>query len=101
MARGTCLRFLSAAALFAAEAVVGMTLLAVAPQPVGAQLFDDRFPFQSRRQRGPWDWFEPAPQQPRRRRGGILGFLFGDDDDASQPAPPPPPRQQAPSPYPQ
>ena len=44
MARGTCLRFLSAAALFAAEAVVGMTLLAVAPQPAGAQLFDDRFP---------------------------------------------------------
>jgi len=67
MARGTCLRFLSAAALFAAEAVVGMTLLAVAPEPAGAQLFDDRFPFQSRRQRGPFDWFEPAPQQQQER----------------------------------
>src|SRR6516164_6862986 len=67
MARGTCLRILSAAALFAAEAVVGITLLAAAPERAGAQLFDDRFPFQSRRQRGLFDWFEPAPQQQQER----------------------------------
>jgi hypothetical protein len=67
MARGIYLRFLTVTALFAAEAVVAMTLLAIAPAPADAQLFDDRFPFQSRRQRGPFDWFEPAPQQQQER----------------------------------
>jgi uncharacterized protein len=67
MACGTCLRLLTATALFAAEAVVALTMLAAAPAPAGAQLFDDRFPFQSRRQRSPFDWFEPAPQQQQER----------------------------------
>ena len=67
MVRGTCLRFLTATALFAAETVLVMTLLAIAPAPAGAQFFEDRFPFQNRRQRGPFDWFEPAaPQQQER-----------------------------------
>jgi len=51
--------------------------------------------------------FEQAPQA-RRRRGGILGWIFGDDDEAPPPPPPappappsPPPRREAPSPYPQ
>jgi hypothetical protein len=65
MARGLFLRFLTASTLFAAEAAVGMALLAFAPAPAGAQLFEDRFPFQTRRQRSPFDWFEPAPQQER------------------------------------
>ena len=42
--------------------------------------------------------FEQAPQT--RRRGGILGWLFG-DDEAPPPPPPPPPRRDAPSPCPQ
>jgi hypothetical protein len=66
MAHNTSLRRLTATALFTAEAIVAMTMLAIAPAPVGAQFFDDRFPFQSRRQRGPFDWFEPAPQQQER-----------------------------------
>ena len=61
MARGTYLRFLTAIALFATEAFLAMSLLAIAP--AGAQFFDDRFPFQYRRQRGPFDWFEPPPQE--------------------------------------
>jgi hypothetical protein len=65
MARGLLLRLVTATTLFAVEAVVGLTLFALAPAPAGAQLFEDRFPFQSRRQRGPFDWFEPAPQQER------------------------------------
>jgi len=43
--------------------------------------------------------FEPAPPAPRRRRGGLLGWIFGDEDET--PPPPPPPRREAPSPYPQ
>ncbi len=43
--------------------------------------------------------FEPAPPATR-RRGGILGWLFG-GDDASEPPPPPPPRREAPPQYPQ
>jgi hypothetical protein len=31
---------------------------------------------------------EPEPPQPRRRRGGLLGWLFGDEEDE----PPPPER---------
>jgi uncharacterized protein len=63
MVGGTHLRLLTATALFAAEAALAMTLLALTPAPSGAQFFfDDRFPFQNRRQRGPFDWFEPAPQ---------------------------------------
>jgi len=63
MARGTYFRYLTAAVLIAAEAALAMALLALVPASAGAQLFDDRFPFQSRRQRGPFDWFEPAPQE--------------------------------------
>jgi hypothetical protein len=55
-------------ALFAAEAALAMTLLALAPAPSGAQLFEDRFPFQNRRQRGSFDWFEPAPQPQQQQR---------------------------------
>jgi hypothetical protein len=69
MIGGTNLRLLSAVALFAAEAVVAITLLTVAPTPASAQFFDDRVPFQNRRQRGPFDWFDPVPQpqhQPER-----------------------------------
>src|SRR5579859_1678404 len=64
MIRGACLRLLTATVVFAAEAMVAATVLTFAPAPAGAQLFEDRFPFQSRR-RGPFDWFEPAPQQER------------------------------------
>ena len=71
MARSTCLRILTATTLFAAEAVLGTSLLAIAPAPAGAQLFDDRFPFQSRRQRGPFEWFEPAPQQQQQERAPV------------------------------
>ena len=61
MVRG--LRFLIALALLAAEAGVAMMLLVTAPTPSGAQFFFD-FQNQNRRQRGPFDWFEPvAPQQ--------------------------------------
>jgi hypothetical protein len=64
MVRGICTRFLTAIALLVAEAVVAMTLLTLAPAPSGAQFFfDDRSPFQNRRQRGPFEWYEPAPQQ--------------------------------------
>lgn len=56
------------AVLIAAEAVTAMVLLVAAPVPAGAQFFDDRFPFQNRRQqpqqqpRGPFDWFFSQPQ---------------------------------------
>lgn len=69
MARGARLRYLIASALLAAEAVLAMSLLMLAPTPSNAQFFfDDRFPFQNRRHRGPFDWFEsPSPaQQPER-----------------------------------
>jgi uncharacterized protein len=72
MVRGICTRFLTAIALLVAEAAVAMTLLTLAPAPSGAQFFfDDRSPFQNRRQRGPFEWYEPAPQQqqqPERER---------------------------------
>jgi hypothetical protein len=70
MVGGTYLRILTATALLAAEAALAMSLLALAPAPSGAQFFfDDRFPFQNRRQRGPFDWFEPAPQpQPQQQQ---------------------------------
>src|SRR3984893_5936403 len=64
MIGGTYLRLLTATALLVAEAAAAMTLLALAPAPSGAQFFfDDRSPFQNRRQRGPFEWYEPAPQQ--------------------------------------
>src|SRR5712671_6387394 len=65
MVRGACLRFLIATALLVGEAVLAMTLLAVAPAPSGAQFFwDDRS--SNRQQRGLFDWFEQAPAQPER-----------------------------------
>src|SRR3984893_13842203 len=68
MIGGTYLRLLTATALFAGEAALVMTLLALAPAPSGAQFFfDDRSPFQNRRQRGPFDWFEPAPPPPQQQ----------------------------------
>src|ERR1700730_3769214 len=64
MIGGTYLRLLTATALFAGEAALVMTLLALAPAPSGAQFFfDDRSPFQNRRQRGPFEWYEPAPER--------------------------------------
>src|SRR6266849_4969654 len=66
MVRGACLRFLIATALLAAEAVLAMTLLVVAPAPSGAQFWDDRSS-QNRRRGGLFDWFEQAaPPQPER-----------------------------------
>src|SRR4029077_16205167 len=41
MARGTCLRFLVATAMLVAEAVLLMSLLALAPEPASTQFFDD------------------------------------------------------------
>src|SRR5437899_1003179 len=68
MVRGACLRFLSATALLAAEAVLALTLLAVAPAPSGAQFFwGDRSSSQNRRSGGLFDWFEQqTPPQPER-----------------------------------
>jgi uncharacterized protein len=63
MARGIFSWPMTAAILIAAEAAAAMTFVALTPAPAGAQLFDDRFPFQNRRQqRGPFDWFSPQPQ---------------------------------------
>jgi len=62
-----CSRFWLAAVLLVAEATLAITLSAFAPAPAGAQFFDDRFPFQNRRQRGPFDWFDPAPPQQQER----------------------------------
>jgi hypothetical protein len=68
MVRGICARFLIAAVLPVAEAVLAMTSLTLAPAPAVAQFFfDDRSPFQNRR-RGPFDWFEPAPQQQQQQQ---------------------------------
>src|SRR5215470_7320403 len=61
MVRSGCLRFLIAIALLAAEAVLATTLLVLAPTPSDAQFF---FGFPSRRQRGPFDWFEPSAPSP-------------------------------------
>jgi hypothetical protein len=66
MVRGICTRFLTIAALLSAEAVLAVTSLTLSPTPSGAQFFfGERFPSQNqnRRQRGPFDWFDPAPQQ--------------------------------------
>ncbi|HSV23769.1 MAG TPA: SGNH family hydrolase [Xanthobacteraceae bacterium] len=41
--------------------MLAITMLVLAPAPSNAQFFE--FPFQNRRQRGPFDWFDPAPQQ--------------------------------------
>jgi hypothetical protein len=56
MARRACLLSVVAIALFAA-----ISLLTAMPVPAGAQFFDNGFPFQSRPQREPFGWFEPAP----------------------------------------
>src|ERR1700678_1378991 len=67
MARGTISRILAAAVLLTADAVAATTILTMAAAPSSAQLFDDRFPFQNRRQqRGPFDWFGPQPQYEER-----------------------------------
>jgi uncharacterized protein len=47
------------AVLLATETIAAIA--AIAPVPVGAQFFEDRFPFQSRRQRGSFSGFEAAP----------------------------------------
>src|SRR5258708_32945638 len=67
MVRGACLRLLIATTALAAEAVLAVTLLVVAPAPSGAQFWDDRSS-QNRRQRGLFDWFEQqaVPPQPER-----------------------------------
>src|SRR5215831_8365759 len=65
MVRSGCLRLLIATALLAAEAVLATTILVLAPAPSSAQFF---FGFQNRRQRGPFDWFEPATPSPPRRQ---------------------------------
>jgi hypothetical protein len=86
MLRGTYFWLLAASVLFAAEAVLAITLLALAPASSNAQFFfGDRFPAQNRpQQRGLFNWFEPAPQvqtqQPER------------------PPPPPPDYSRAPAP---
>src|ERR1700704_1472654 len=61
MARRARLRLAMAMGLFATEALSAALLLAITQVPASAQFFDDGFPFQYRRQRGPWDWSEPAP----------------------------------------
>jgi uncharacterized protein len=57
-------RMAAALALFA-ELAIAVTGLAVIASPAAAQFFDDRFPFQNRRQpqqRGMFDWFgSPSP----------------------------------------
>ena len=67
MVRGACLRLLIATAVLAAETVLAVTLLVVAPAPSGAQFWDDRSS-QNRRQRGLFDWFEQQPVQPQPER---------------------------------
>ena len=61
MARRACLHSVVAIALFAAEALAAISLLTAMPVPAGAQFFNNGFPFQSRPQREPFGWFEPAP----------------------------------------
>jgi hypothetical protein len=71
MPRSTCWRFASTIILVAVEAMSVVTLLSVAQAPAIAQFFDDRFPFQNRRQRNPYDWFEQGPLEratPRHER---------------------------------
>src|SRR5205807_2249754 len=65
MSRGIILSsLLTVAVLSAAEATALLAMVALAPAPASAQLFDERFPFQNRRvqPRGPFDWFYPQPQ---------------------------------------
>jgi len=84
MARGTFSRILTAAVLVTADAVMATTFLAMAAAPASAQLFDDRFPFQNRRQpRGPFDWFNPQPMP---------------QQEEQKPAPPPVDYSRAPAP---
>ena len=69
MVRGACIRLLIATAILAAEAVLAVNMVVVAPSPSGAQFFwGDRSSSQNRRQPGLFDWFEqPAvPPQPER-----------------------------------
>src|SRR5580704_2531206 len=68
MVRGIFVSRLMVALLGALEAASVVMTLALFPAPAGAQLFDDRFPFQNRRvqPRGPFDWFYPQPQYEER-----------------------------------
>jgi len=69
MVRGACLRLLIATAVLAAEAVLAVTMVVVAPSLSGAQFFwGDRSSPQNRRQPGLFDWFEQqgVPPQPER-----------------------------------
>src|SRR5215470_1726664 len=69
MVRGACLRLLIATAALAAEAVLAVTMVVVAPAPSDAQFFcGDRSSPQNRRQPGLFDWFEQqgVPPQPER-----------------------------------
>src|SRR5215470_673008 len=69
MVCGACLRLLIATAVLAAEAVLAVTMVVVAPSPSGAQFFwGDRSSPQNRRQPGLFDWFEQqgVPPQPER-----------------------------------
>ncbi len=79
MARAIRSRSWTVVGMLAVEAALAVTLFAITPQPAGAQFFEDRFPFQYRRQqRAPFssNWFEPeqferaAPQEraPRQER---------------------------------
>jgi hypothetical protein len=83
MGRGSFLSHVTVAVVSALEAATVVMALALFPVPAGAQLFDERFPFQNRRvqPRGPFEWFYPQPQEER-------------------PAPPQPPQDysKAPSP---
>jgi hypothetical protein len=68
MVRGIFVSRLMVALLGALEAASVVMTFALFPAPAGAQLFDDRFPFQNRRvqPRGPFDWFYPQPQYEER-----------------------------------
>jgi hypothetical protein len=66
-------RFLTIS-LLTAEVAIAAAWLAAAPAPATAQIFDDRFPFQSRRQQqqqqqgGFFNWFGTPPQQQEEQR---------------------------------
>ena len=65
MVRGARLRFVIAAVLLTAEAVLALTLLVVMPAPSGAQFFWEDRNSPNRRSRGLFDWFEQQPVQPQ------------------------------------
>ncbi len=66
--RLTMSRLATALILVAAELAAATMLLVAAPAPAQAQFFDDRFPFQNRRQQhGLFDWFGPQSQPEEQR----------------------------------